>query len=162
AADLLRTPTPEVLSPPTQALVQQLQNLEFGTWFEFIQRKESRRLKLSWFSPTSHNYVFVDRSGLRLSVKPIEALAEAVDPGLARIRRPRAGAPLVARAPPALVRRLHRCSGRPPDAAQGPGPRWASVAVRIATGPYCSWRYSSGIPGSALAAWPVLLESGSC
>jgi hypothetical protein len=119
AADLLRTPTPKVLSPRTQALVEQLQNLEFGTWFEFIQGKESRRLKLSWFSPTSHNYMFVDRSGLRVSVKPIEVLAEEIDQGLARILPPRAAAPLVDRALAAIVRVLHRFSGRLPDSTQG-------------------------------------------
>ena len=116
---LLRTPAPKVLSPRIQALVKQLQHLEFGTWFEFIQDGQPRRLKLSWFSPTSLNYMFVDNSGLRVAVKPIDVLAEEMDQGLARILPPRTSAPLVDRALAAIVRVLQRFSGRQPDSAQG-------------------------------------------
>lgn len=118
-AELLRTPLPKVLSSRIQALVEQLKHLEFGTRFEFTEGQETRRLKLSWFSPTSHNYMFVDRSGLRVAVKPIDVLAEEIDQGQARILPPRVTAPLVDRALAAIVRVLHRFSGRLPDSAQG-------------------------------------------
>src|SRR3989338_9097082 len=48
------------LSPRGQLLAKELSQVEFGTWFEFVDGEQSRTLKLSWFSPTTHNYMFVD------------------------------------------------------------------------------------------------------
>src|SRR5690606_21303636 len=102
-----------------------------------------------------HNYMFVDHSGLRVAVKPIDVLAEEIDQGQARILPPRVTAPLVDRALAAIVRVLHRFSGRLPDSAQGTDTPGTHVVVMIATAPRRIWKCSSGIPGSAWTAWPT-------
>ncbi len=109
----------EPLSPRTQALVKELQRVEFGTWFEFIQGRESITLKLSWFSPTTHNYMFVDHGGQRVAVKPIRQLAREMEQGLARILTPERSNPLVDRALGAIYRVLQRITGRANPARQG-------------------------------------------
>jgi len=116
-AEPVRRETPP--SPRAQALIKELQQLEFGTWFEFVQGKESVTLKLSWFSPTTHNYMFVDHSGQRVAVKPIRQLASEMEQGLARIVTPERGAPLVDRALSAIYRVLQRFTGRAQEVGQG-------------------------------------------
>lgn len=59
--------------------------MEFGTWFEFHDVTPPRRLKLSWFSPTTHNYMFVDHTGQRVAVKPIVQLAREMEAGKVRL-----------------------------------------------------------------------------
>ncbi|MDD0844535.1 DUF1631 domain-containing protein [Pseudomonas sp. Gutcm_11s] len=110
------TPPP---SPRAQALIRELQQLEFGTWFEFVQGTGSVMLKLSWFSPTTHNYMFVDHSGQRVAVKPIRQLANEMEQGLARIVTPERNAPLVDRALGAIYRVLQRFTGRATEVGQG-------------------------------------------
>lgn len=107
------------LSARAQALVKELQQLEFGTWFEFVQGEETRTLKLSWFSPTTHNYMFVDHSGQRVAIKPIRQLASEMEQGLARIVAPERSSPLVDRALGAIYRVLQRFTGRATEAGQG-------------------------------------------
>ncbi|WP_373389186.1 DUF1631 domain-containing protein [Pseudomonas alcaligenes] len=116
-AEPVRRETPP--SPRAQALIKELQQLEFGTWFEFVQGKESVTLKLSWFSPTTHNYMFVDHSGQRVAVKPIRQLAGEMEQGLARIVTPERSAPLVDRALGAIYRVLQRFTGRAQEVGQG-------------------------------------------
>lgn len=116
-AEPIKRDTP--LSPRTQALIKELQQVEFGTWFEFVQNKETITLKLSWFSPTTHNYMFVDHSGQRVAVKPIRQLASEMEKGLARIVAPERGAPLVDRALSAIYRVLQRFTGRAQEVEQG-------------------------------------------
>ncbi|HSC83772.1 MAG TPA: DUF1631 domain-containing protein [Pseudomonas sp.] len=106
-------------SPRTQALIKELQQLEFGTWFEFVQGEDVRSLKLSWFSPTTHNYMFVDHSGQRVAIKPIRQLASEMEQGLARIVAPERSAPLVDRALGAIYRVLQRFTGRATEVGQG-------------------------------------------
>ncbi|WP_394560684.1 DUF1631 domain-containing protein [Aquipseudomonas alcaligenes] len=110
------TPPP---SARAQALIKELQQLEFGTWFEFVQGSSSVMLKLSWFSPTTHNYMFVDHSGQRVAVKPIRQLANEMEQGLARIVTPERNAPLVDRALGAIYRVLQRFTGRATEVGQG-------------------------------------------
>jgi hypothetical protein len=107
------------LSTRAQALLKELQQLEFGTWFEFVQGKNTQILKLSWFSPTTHNYMFVDHSGQRVAVKPIRQLASEMEQGLARIVVPERSAPLVDRALGAIYRVLQRFTGRANEVGQG-------------------------------------------
>lgn len=107
------------LSPRTQALVKELQQIEFGTWFEFVQGEDVRTLKLSWFSPTTHNYMFVDHSGQRVAIKPIRQLASEMEQGLARIVSPERSSPLVDRALGAIYRVLQRFTGRATEVGQG-------------------------------------------
>ena len=116
-AEPIKRDTP--LSARTQALIKELQQLEFGTWFEFVQNKETVTLKLSWFSPTTHNYMFVDHSGQRVAVKPIRQLAGEMEKGLARIVAPERSAPLVDRALSAIYRVLQRFTGRAQEVGQG-------------------------------------------
>jgi hypothetical protein len=107
------------LSARAQALLKELQQLEFGTWFEFVQGKNTLTLKLSWFSPTTHNYMFVDHSGQRVAVKPIRQLANEMEQGLARIVVPERSTPLVDRALGAIYRVLQRFTGRANEVGQG-------------------------------------------
>lgn len=109
----------EVISPRAQALIKELQKLEFGTWFEFVQGEETRTLKLSWFSPTTHNYMFVDHSGQRVAIKPIRLLASEMEQGRARIVPQEHDSPLVDRALNAIYRVLQRFTGRANEVGQG-------------------------------------------
>ncbi|HEX5843366.1 MAG TPA: DUF1631 family protein, partial [Pseudomonas sp.] len=100
------------LSPRAQVLTEELQHIEFGTWFEFIDGDQVRALKLSWFSPTTRNYMFVDHGGQRAAIKPLHQLALEMEQGLARILNPERAAPLVDRALTAIYRVLQRFTGR--------------------------------------------------
>ena len=103
------------MSSRAQALTQELTKLEFGTWFEFVSNGQSRILKLSWFSPTTHNYMFVDHQGQRVAVKPLTLLASEMEQGLARIVSPERAIPLMDRALTAIYRVLQRFTGRTAD-----------------------------------------------
>ncbi|MGG2395790.1 DUF1631 domain-containing protein [Pseudomonas sp. SH1-B] len=112
-ADLARqAPSRSTLSARAQSLAKELANVEFGTWFEFVSNGQSRVLKLSWFSPTTHNYMFVDNSGQRVAIKPLTLLASEMEKGLARIVTPERATPLVDRALTAIYRVLQRFTGR--------------------------------------------------
>jgi hypothetical protein len=100
------------LSARAQHLIKELEQIEFGTWFEFVNGDETRALKLSWYSPTTRNYMFVDHSGQRVAIKPLTLLASEMEQGLARIIDPERAAPLVDRALSAIYRVLQRFSGR--------------------------------------------------
>ncbi|WP_044872159.1 DUF1631 domain-containing protein [Pseudomonas sp. LFM046] len=113
-AALANSPQPANLSSQAQALVKDLASLEFGTWFEFIDGPETRVLKLSWYSPTTRNYMFVDHSGQRVAIIPITQLALDMEHGLARLVPPERAAPLVDRALSAIYRVLQRFTGRAP------------------------------------------------
>jgi hypothetical protein len=101
------------LSPRAQELAGELQRLEFGTWFEFGSGEQLQTLKLSWFSPTTDNYMFVDHSGQRAAIKPLPQLAREMEQGLARIIPAEREVPLVDRALNAIYRLLQRFNGRP-------------------------------------------------
>ena len=59
------------LSPRVKKALAQVEELAFGTWFAFQENEESSpvRLKLSWFSQMSGNYMFVDSMGIKAAVK---------------------------------------------------------------------------------------------
>jgi hypothetical protein len=105
-------PREATLSTRAQALAKELGHIEFGTWFEFVTGEQVRSLKLSWFSPTTRNYMFVDQSGQRVAIKPLTQLATEMEQGLARIVTPERGAPLMDRALTAIYRVLQRFTGR--------------------------------------------------
>jgi hypothetical protein len=104
--------TQESLSERAKALVKELEKLEFGAWFEFVEGSKVRTLKLSWFSPTTQNYMFVDQSGQRVAIKPIAQLAVEMEKGLARLLVPDRESPLMDRALGAIYRALRRFTGR--------------------------------------------------
>lgn len=99
-------------SAQIQALGDELMHIEFGTWFEFAADGRTRLLKLSWFSPTTRNYMFVDHSGQRVAIKPLALLAGEMEQGLARIVPPERDTPLMDRALTAIYRVLQRFTGR--------------------------------------------------
>ncbi len=111
-AELANSPRPANLTSRAQVLMKELEQVEFGTWFEFIDGPESRALKLSWYSPTTRNYMFVDHSGQRVAIIPITQLAQDMEQGLVRLVPPERTAPLVDRAMSAIYRVLQRFTGR--------------------------------------------------
>ncbi|HEB95472.1 MAG TPA: DUF1631 domain-containing protein [Sedimenticola thiotaurini] len=77
---------PQQLNAEERAIVEQLGDVTFGTWFELEDDKGvPHRLKLSWFSPVTQKYMFVDKSGIQALVTPIEVLARQMHRGKARI-----------------------------------------------------------------------------
>jgi hypothetical protein len=117
AALMKAAPRKSSLSPRAQEILKELEDVEFGTWFEFMDKDETRVLKLSWFSPTTRNYMFVDSSGQRVAIKPITQLAIEMDKGLIRIQPQERSAPLVDRALTAIYRVLQRFTGKSADAS---------------------------------------------
>ena len=115
AALMKAAPRKSSLSPRAQEILKELEDVEFGTWFEFMDKDETRVLKLSWFSPTTRNYMFVDSSGQRVAIKPITQLAIEMDKGLIRIQPQERSAPLVDRALTAIYRVLQRFTGKSAD-----------------------------------------------
>lgn len=95
-----RQETPETSTVPAeeQQMLQELRKIKFGTWFElFDDNQAPRRLKLSWFSPITHKYMFVDRFGMQAYITPAESLATQLCSGQARILKS-SGMPFVSRA----------------------------------------------------------------
>ncbi|UCL88087.1 DUF1631 domain-containing protein [Pseudomonas sp. HS-18] len=108
-------PDGAALSERVRVLIKELSQQEFGTWFEFSDTTPPRRLKLSWFSPTTRNYMFVDHTGQRVAVKPIVQLAQDMEAGRVRLVPLEQSAPLMDRALNAIYRVLQRfTSGRSP------------------------------------------------
>jgi len=70
-----------------EVMALRLRNTEFGTWFQFIDDDtgEQRSAKLSWFSTMSKRYMFVDRSGIQVAVKPLNNLVHEMAEGTAKI-----------------------------------------------------------------------------
>ncbi len=77
---------PQPLNDEEKAIVEQLGDIAFGTWFELEDDNGvPHRLKLSWYSPVTQKYMFVDKSGIQALVTPIEVLARQMHRGKARI-----------------------------------------------------------------------------
>ena len=51
----------------TQRIMDSIDGLEFGTWFEFYSADQSApiQLKLAWYSQVSDNYMFVNSNGVK-------------------------------------------------------------------------------------------------
>ncbi|WP_199096424.1 DUF1631 domain-containing protein [Dyella sp. ASV21] len=90
-----------LLDSPQMQLVTELKP---GTWLEFVSGPESlERAKLSWISPMSGRYLFVNRRGLKVADYAPHELAEALAAGTARVLESTA---LFDRALDAIVGRL--------------------------------------------------------
>ena len=64
----------------------QVQALQPGTWLEFCFADEAMtRAKLSWISPMSGRYLFVNRRGLKVADYPPQELAVLLAGGQARV-----------------------------------------------------------------------------
>jgi hypothetical protein len=74
------------LSEPEQEMLEKLQRLQFGTWFEFPGKdNETRRLKLSWLSPLTATCMFVDKNGSQAQIKTLADTARMMVSGEAKI-----------------------------------------------------------------------------
>ncbi len=72
-----------VIDTPEMQLVAELKP---GTWLEFTTGPETvERAKLSWISPMSGRYLFVNRRGLKVADHAPHELAEALARGTARV-----------------------------------------------------------------------------
>jgi hypothetical protein len=97
----------EDLSPEVAAAMVELQDVAFGTWF-LIQKDEGslpERLKLSWYSNMSGNYMFVDCMGMKTGVRKHEELATLMVSGKARVLKTEQH-PIIRRALEAIRRLL--------------------------------------------------------
>lgn len=78
--------------------------MKVGTWIEFRhQEGRAERAKLSWISPISSKYLFVNRKGLKVADKTVWALATELRHGRALLLE---DVPLFDRALDAIVERL--------------------------------------------------------
>jgi hypothetical protein len=86
--------------------VQAAQQMKVGNWIEFIDENGNHeRAKLSWISPISSRYLFVNRRGLKVCDKSIAALAIELRRGSAVLLEE---VPLFDRALDAIVERLRQ------------------------------------------------------
>jgi len=77
----------EILSDEMLGLIEQLDELDFATWFEFGGTGDTgpRRLKLAWYSKISLNYMFVDAMGVKAAQYSRMELVQQLRAGTARI-----------------------------------------------------------------------------
>jgi hypothetical protein len=85
--------------------LKQAKDMKVGTWVEFTDpnTENKERAKLSWISPISSKYLFVNRKGLKVSDKTVFALAAEIRRGHAVVLEE---VPLFDRALDAIVERL--------------------------------------------------------
>lgn len=84
--------------------VAQVKSAKVGTWFEFKAADgTTERAKLSWISPISSKYLFVNRKGLKVGDKSIYQLANEIKHGSAVMLTE---SPLFERAMDAIVDKL--------------------------------------------------------
>ncbi len=75
-----------VVVPPDSPEWQQVQALQPGTWLEFSHVEEAMtRAKLSWISPMSGRYLFVNRRGLKVADYSPQELAALLIDGQRRV-----------------------------------------------------------------------------
>lgn len=96
-------------SPREEAILRQLVEIEFGTWFEFAEtdKRPRRRLKLAWYTQKAGHYMFVDNLGVKAAVKTRHELASGMAAGRVRILA-QERAPFVDRAMEAVRNLLRR------------------------------------------------------
>lgn len=84
-AELARS-EPAVEPPADTPEMQLVAELKPGIWLEFVTGPETvERAKLSWISPMSGRYLFVNRRGLKVADHAPHELAEALARGSARV-----------------------------------------------------------------------------
>lgn len=104
-----------VLPPRTlaeQASYDTLRKQPFGTWFEFVhnQQGDVRRLRLSWFNPTSDHALFVNQRGQKVGEHTLDSVARLMARDQARVLTEDRGR-LIDRAWQATVGRLREMAG---------------------------------------------------
>jgi hypothetical protein len=102
------------MTPEASAELHQVRELRPGTWLEFTTRGDTpERAKLSWISPMSGRYLFVNRRGLKVADYSPHELARALAAGQVQVLASNA---LFDRAMDAIVDRLsHPADGHPTD-----------------------------------------------
>jgi hypothetical protein len=92
-------------SASSEEHIAQVKAMRVGDWVEFTRDNGNKeRAKLSWISPISSKYLFVDRQGLKVADKLIVTLAAELQAGtMVFVEQP---APLFDRALGAVVERL--------------------------------------------------------
>ena len=99
-------PEPDEALDSEDEFVEAAQQMKVGNWIEFIDESGNReRAKLSWISPISSKYLFVNRRGLKVCDKSISALAVELRRGSAVLLEE---VPLFDRALDAIVERLRQ------------------------------------------------------
>lgn len=104
-----------VLPPRTlaeQASYDTLRKQPFGTWFEFVhnQQGDVRRLRLSWFNPTSDHALFVNQRGQKVGEHTLDSVARLMARNQARVLTEDRGR-LIDRAWQATLGRLREMAG---------------------------------------------------
>ncbi|HST27675.1 MAG TPA: DUF1631 domain-containing protein [Rudaea sp.] len=96
--------------------LRQVRAMKVGTWVEFTGTDGATkdRAKLSWISPISSKYLFVNRKGLKVADKTMQALAIEIRRGDAAILEE---VPLFDRALDAIVERLKAAHAKPETSA---------------------------------------------
>jgi len=109
----------EVAEPAEEdEFVRTVRAIKVGTWIEFIDENEQReRAKLSWISPISSKYLFVNRRGLKVCDKTVFGLAAELRRGSAVVLEE---VPLFDRALDAIVARLRHTGDDAPAAPPAP------------------------------------------
>ncbi|BAZ94156.1 thymidine phosphorylase [Thiohalobacter thiocyanaticus] len=81
------TDSPETrLSALEQTHAEHLEQIDYGTWFQFIEPdSRPRRLRLAWYSKLSKRYLFVDPMGVKAAEYSRDQLARRLAADTARI-----------------------------------------------------------------------------
>lgn len=108
-------PPADTVTPEVREQLEQVKALKPGTWLEFSgQEAHFERAKLSWISPMSGRYLFVNRRGLKVGDYSPYELASVMAEGRARVLASNA---LFDRAMDAIVDRLSHEEARPGEAS---------------------------------------------
>jgi len=114
-------PDTEVVSEASEAIddefLAQAKALKVGTWVEFgnLEAATKERAKLSWISPITGKYLFVNRKGLKVADKTVFALAVEMRRGATMVLEE---VPLFDRALDAIVARLRATHPTPETAGE--------------------------------------------
>ncbi len=102
---------PVVTPAGMEETIKKLRKSKLGTWFELTDPKTGQpiRAKLSWFSPKTSYYIFVNQAGIQVAVRSLRKLAKELLSGEARILEVEKK-PFVERALQRIYRLLHTAS----------------------------------------------------
>ena len=113
--DVTTEPAEDTIAPDVREQLDKVKQLKPGTWLEFVGQDEHfERAKLSWISPMSGRYLFVNRRGLKVGDFSPYELALVMAEGRARILASNA---LFDRAMDAIVDRLSHEETRPGESS---------------------------------------------
>lgn len=98
----------ENLPAELEVQLQRLEELPFGSLFGFLEDGQLRRLRLSWFSPASRHYLFIDPTGEHSRTWSATQLAHGLHDGSVYLLGQPSDSPLMQRALQAIYRVLQR------------------------------------------------------